>query len=316
MKQAATSASASPNPIWSGSSSTLNHSGGSLGTGASWEWYSDSCGGTYVGTGSPSVSPLSTTTYYVRAEGTCNTTNCQSDTLTVTEPSGCEGLTTMTDSRDGKVYDIVEIGTLCWMAENLNYGTYVTLATGQGGAGTQKYCYGDDTTNCDTYGGLYEWPEIMDGSSSCNGSGAAYPPCDPNVQGICPAGWHVPSHYERTFLEKNVGTDPDAFPYDEYTTGWLGTDEGCNLKEDDTTHWDSPNECCSGSCNSSGFTSLPGGYSYSGSFFDVGIGGYWWSATEYGATNAWSRLLGFNLATVCWNHSDKANGFSVRCVKD
>jgi len=59
-----------------------------LGTGASWEWYYGSCGGTYVGTGnSITVSPVATTTYYVRAEGTCNTTTCASITVTVNPPT-------------------------------------------------------------------------------------------------------------------------------------------------------------------------------------------------------------------------------------
>lgn len=84
---APTSASASPNPTCGGST-TLSRGGGSLGTGASWRWYSGSCGGTYVGTGSSiSVSPSSTTTYYVRAQGTCNTTACRAVTVTVNSSS-------------------------------------------------------------------------------------------------------------------------------------------------------------------------------------------------------------------------------------
>jgi hypothetical protein len=86
---APTSASASVNPVNSGSSTTLSRSGGSLGTGASWVWYSGSCGGSNVGTGtSVSVSPTSTTTYYVRAEGSCGNTTCASVTVTVNTPPG------------------------------------------------------------------------------------------------------------------------------------------------------------------------------------------------------------------------------------
>jgi hypothetical protein len=70
--------------ICNGGNTTLSVSGGSLGTGASWNWYSGSCGGTYVGTGtSVNVIPTANTTYYVRAEGTCNTTTCASATVTV-----------------------------------------------------------------------------------------------------------------------------------------------------------------------------------------------------------------------------------------
>ena len=58
-------------------STTLTVVGGALGTGASWRWYSASCGGTLVGTGASITIPVNTTTtYFVRAEGTCNTTGC------------------------------------------------------------------------------------------------------------------------------------------------------------------------------------------------------------------------------------------------
>ena len=70
--------------IIAGASTTLSVSGGSLGTGANWKWYSGSCGGTYLGAGSSiTVTPGSTTNYYVRAEGNCNTTACASTTVTV-----------------------------------------------------------------------------------------------------------------------------------------------------------------------------------------------------------------------------------------
>ncbi len=51
-------------------------------------WYTGSCGGTLVGSGpSITVSPAVTTTYYVRAEGICNTTTCVSATVTVNAPT-------------------------------------------------------------------------------------------------------------------------------------------------------------------------------------------------------------------------------------
>ncbi len=238
-----------------------------------------------------------------------------------------------TDDRDGQSYSTVWIAgaSQCWMAENLNYGTYVAVVLGgQDPANTQKYCQNLSGVNDATcpMGGLYEWAEMMDGvtvnntnAASCNGT--APPPdanaqCSPLVQGICPAGWHVPSHYEWTLLEKNVGTNPAAFPYDITTIGWLGTDEGSNLKEPGAPPWTAPNNCTPpGSCNSSGFTALPGGTSWSGSFDNVGDYGFWWMATEYDATNAWGRHLYYSSATVYRNHfPNKLYGFSVRCVQD
>ena len=129
----------------------------------------------------------------------------------------------------------------------------------------------------------------MDDSGTCNGTGA--PPndeCTPPVQGVCPTGWHIPSHYEWTTLERNVGSNSGAFPYDITTTGWLGTDEGGNLKQTGTPNWTLPN---TGATNTSGFTALPGGGSWSGSFLNVGLNGFLWSATEIGGTYAWSLRL-------------------------
>jgi hypothetical protein len=91
---AATSIAANPGfTITTGASVTLTVNGGSLGTAATWKWYSGSCGGTFVGTGSSiTVSPTANTTYFVRAEGLCNTTTCISRTVNVTQPCGPQTL--------------------------------------------------------------------------------------------------------------------------------------------------------------------------------------------------------------------------------
>ena len=167
-------------------------------------------------------------------------------------------------------------------------------------------------------GGLYEWANLMQGSATCNGTGA--PPddkCATPAQGLCPAGWHIPSHYEWTTLEKNVGSNPGVFPYDMTTIDWLGTDEGGNMKVTPVCGslpcWNTPN---TGATNSSGFTALPGGGSWAGSFYGAGNYAYWWSSTENSGTNAWYRVLFYNNAQVYRLNDLKADGFSVRCVKD
>ncbi len=81
---AASSINTTTTSLCSGGSATLSANGGSLGTAANWQWYTGSCGGTLVGSGaSISVSPSSTTVYYLRAEGTCGNTGCVSTTVTV-----------------------------------------------------------------------------------------------------------------------------------------------------------------------------------------------------------------------------------------
>ena len=84
----AISATATPSNINSGSSSTLSEFGGSLGAGASWNWYSGYCGGTFIDSGASNIQiPTITTVYFVRAESACNTTLCVSVTIVVTSLS-------------------------------------------------------------------------------------------------------------------------------------------------------------------------------------------------------------------------------------
>ncbi len=79
---------ATVNPTCSGNPTTLSIQTGNLNSATNWQWYSGSCGGTSVGSGtSVSVSPGVTTTYYARGEGGCVTPgSCTSITITVNAP--------------------------------------------------------------------------------------------------------------------------------------------------------------------------------------------------------------------------------------
>jgi hypothetical protein len=68
----------------------MNVNGGRLGYRARWRWYTGSCGGVLAGTGSSlSVRPSSpgTFTYFIRPEGSCNTTACGTITFTIQDTS-------------------------------------------------------------------------------------------------------------------------------------------------------------------------------------------------------------------------------------
>ena len=210
---------------------------------------------------------------------------------------------TFTDSRDGNEYNWVQIGDQVWMAENLAYLPSINMVAdgSEDAAGSYYYVYGYDGTNVAdakatdnyaTYGVLYNWTAAMDGeaSSTTNPSG---------IQGVCPAGWHLPSDAEWTELTDCLGGTSVA---------------GGKLKETGTTHWNSPN---TGATNETGFTALPGGYRYySGKFLNVGNDGIWWSATEYPAYFAWYRSMYYSSSGVTRYYGDKEVGFSVRCVRD
>lgn len=80
----APSAVTGTNTICAGNSTTLTQSGGSLDGTDDYVWYTGSCGGTQVGTGSSIVvNPSVTTDYFVRVEGPCGNTSCATVTVTV-----------------------------------------------------------------------------------------------------------------------------------------------------------------------------------------------------------------------------------------
>ena len=232
---------------------------------------------------------------------------CQPVTSSWTVPTNpavcpCPGLPTVTYG--SQTYNTIPIGTQCWLKENLNIGTRINDATTQSNNGIiEKYCYSDLDANCSVYGGLYQWNEAMNyaSSSSANPSGR---------QGICPAGWHLPSDAEwcqmETLLDNTVNCG---------ITGWIGTDIGGKLKEAGTTHWADPNI---GASNSSGFTALPAGNRSinSGTCAGITTNTYLWTATEYSSANGWTHGYGSGGAVDGHHNYDKANGFSVRCVYD
>jgi len=199
-----------------------------------------------------------------------------------------------TDPRDNQEYATVQIGTQCWMAENLNIGTMITGASNQtNNAIIEKYCYDNSAANCDVYGGLYQWNEMMQYVTT------------PGVKGICPDGWHLPTDAEYCTLTQFI--DPTV---NCGVTGWSGTDVGTKMKS--TTGWYGGGN----GTNASGFTALPGGYRNPNGLFNyLTYDAFFWSSSESG-TNAWYRSLSCIFATVYRGYDNKGSGFSVRCEKD
>jgi len=210
-----------------------------------------------------------------------------------TSPSFACG-TPFTDSRNSKTYNTVLIGSQCWMKENLDYDNGCSSKTwvDNTDVGWCGYYTGGPFTN---EGLLYQWSAAMATTSG--------------TPGICPLGWHVPSHDEFTTLERAVCTSETCatdFPYDNETQGDMGTDEGSKLST-----------LTSGGTNSSGFTALlPGCRSVDGSFNDRSSNALLWSKSAYDSSSAWFRFLTSGCATVIRLTYSEAYAFSVRCLKD
>jgi len=184
----------------------------------------------------------------------------------------------------------VKMGNQEWMTNNLNVDTFrngdaIPQATTDEEwekaweEGKPAWCYYDnDPKNGDKYGKLYNWYAVTD------------------PRGLAPSGWHIPSDAEWTILTDNLGGKDEAGHKMKSQAGW--DDEG------------------NGS-NASGFSGLPGGNrDYYGTFNDVGYTGYWWSSTEDDASNAWYRILDYDVGYVTRSNSDKTDGLSVRCLRD
>ncbi|MCF8302725.1 MAG: hypothetical protein K9I94_05560 [Bacteroidales bacterium] len=204
------------------------------------------------------------------------------------------------DSRDGQEYAAVMIGNQCWMAENLNVGALIPGNDQmQDNSIIEKYCYDDNLSNCDEYGGLYQWDEMMQYITN------------QGVQGICPPGWHTPTDEEWMILEGSVDSQY-GYPDPEWEqTGYRGYNAGQKLKS--TSGWYNNGN----GSDEFGFTALPAGHrNIYGSFSGYSGGGYWWSSSESSSLKAWYRFLDYFYPSVGRYNYNKDYGFSVRCLKD
>lgn len=70
--------------------------------------------------------------------------------------------------------------------------------------------------------------------------------------------------------------------------------------------------------NESGFNGLPGGLRYSSGSLNGSSGGgsLWWSSTESDTEYAWAYILHYERISLDEARLPKANGMSVRVVKD
>jgi uncharacterized protein (TIGR02145 family) len=204
------------------------------------------------------------------------------------------------DTRDNRTYATVKIGTQCWMAQNLNIGNRIDSLTAMTNNGImEKYCYRDNESNCDVYGGLYQWAELVQYLNGADDTVSWNPVPSGNVRGLCPEGWHLPDTAEWSTLLSYVADN-----------GFLGT-EGTALKS--TTGW---TEGGNGTDNF-GFTCLPGGVlAFGPSFYGVNDLGIFWESTQQSASDAYLIYMVSVVPQVISEYTIKTIGASVRCIAD
>jgi len=269
-------------------------------------------------------------TWYIRAYATNNSGTGYGEVMTITSPIHCG---TVSDY-DGNVYQTIYIGNQCWMRQNLKttrYSNGSAITRGYNGDqvhSIEKYyfIYNDIDSNKNIYGLLYTYKAVMNGAgvSDNNPSG---------IQGVCPTGWHVPSHSEWCELENYLEPGIDA---NCSTSGYRGSmvnklarpkywlSDASNSFAPGYWHTDSTN------FNQSQFSAIPGGkynsdiYPSSTSYTEVNQTGYWWtcSSTSDVYYKRYRSMTynnsGINSASfrAYYDSWDPHYAFSVRCIKN
>jgi uncharacterized protein (TIGR02145 family) len=192
-------------------------------------------------------------------------------------PFSCGGY--LTDVRDGKKYKTSVIGGKCWMSENLVFGTDILhWQPSTDNCINERYCLQADAS-CTTYGGLYQWDELMRyGSTSAS-------------QGICPPEWHVPSETE---LQGLLDALSDGITPPDGVAGGFLKNSGFNLLPGGLLYFNNT-------------------WAYSSETIS---GSMLWTSTPAGAERAVARGINTINPSASRYAGSRANAFSVRCLMD
>lgn len=205
----------------------------------------------------------------------------------------CEGMSTIKDY-DNNVYNTVQIGSQCWMKENLRTthfadGTPIAAGVGLSEYNALRYAPANDSLKVSEYGYLYNSLAYL------------------NSRSICPSGWHVPSEAEWVQLFSYVGSQPHFA---------CGGDSANVVKAlSSPIGWKAANGVCSPGFvtianNATGFSAMPAGLFY-GKFWE--FGGY---ATFVSSSKS-TLSLNYYATEPEYDHEFYASyAFSVRCLRD
>ena len=237
-----------------------------------------------------------------------------SDTVSFIIKPYTQNCGTVTDA-DGNTYETVQLGSQCWMKSNLRTtkyadGTEIT-AGGDKVSASEAYYYDNTSSNIalEQRGYFYNWAAAMNGASSSNATPSG-------VQGICPDGWHLPSHAEWDALMNYVrsnscyicgGNSENIAKALASTTGWENHNGTCRVGNDQILN------------NATEFSSVPAG-NYYGTFQGLleGTEANFWSSREdeNDPNRAWCVLLRTYDKILNSSNNSKKYGYSIRCLKD
>jgi uncharacterized protein (TIGR02145 family) len=227
----------------------------------------------------------------------------------IVEGIRCTGNPSVTDI-EGNVYNTVQVGEQCWLRENLKT-THYKNGTPINYPGTNNAAWQSDTTGAyawynneilwkEIYGALYNWFAAV------------------NLNGLCPEGWHVPTHDEWYELTDLIGgaQSPNGNKLKSCRQVNSSIGGGCSTAvhprwNEHSIHYGT---------NDYGFSGLAGdGRKSTGAFIndDLGFFGSWWSSTPaYIPGNVWARALLYEHGQVSDGFQNKHSGYSIRCLRD
>lgn len=244
--------------------------------------------------------------YYIRAYAICNADTVYGEEVSL-ETEAFQDCGTI--DYQGYVYNTVQIGEQCWMAENLRY--LPAVVSGYTGNSNTPYYYvsgyyGTDVTDAkattayENYGVMYNWL-------------AAYM--------SCPPGWELPTHDDWTYLEREVsGLDVEAcdtiFPYDNDASHSNFYNNVASQLADSSYLWEDGVLKSNYLFGASGFNALPGGKRDESNFFGESISTEFWSVSvSSNSSRYWYRFLSSQNSSIMRSNSYKSYGRYVRCVQ-
>lgn len=222
-------------------------------------------------------------------------------TLANSSKVGKDAYKQFTDTRNGRSYYYITISSsktgksVTVMAENLNIGEMVLGENNQNDdAKIERYCYNNDTTKCDEFGGLYQWAEMMQLPSRCNTESCS-DLIQKNHSGICPEGWRLFTWDDYEIISEYEDKFDDGVKGLRSTYGFRGT-------------------------NQSGFSLTGAGIrKISGKFGNIEDAFFWYFPEEDEYDVSYYVHTGYISSTGHFPTKDdgdvKIQGRSVRCVK-
>jgi uncharacterized protein (TIGR02145 family) len=241
------------------------------------QWVFNPADNSVIAGSASSGNPYQVTYRYTNSQGCFDEKSITVSVYASNAASLCPG--TLTDCRDGKTYTTMMAGGRCWMAENLDFGTFINSTSPMtDNCSVEKYCQANTEAQCSVSGGYYQWGEIVDYLENST------------WQDICPPGWHVPTTVEWDGLI-------NTFTGDAFAGSYLK-----DLVLPDGFH-----------------ALLPGvryqNYLWAYSSGSL-TGTMFWTSTPAGGDRAVAHGLNTFNTSVSNYQSGRANAFSLRCVRN